>query len=75
MVERAFPRKLPDEFIVDLKRLVLLLGSQRAVSTKLGTGHNSVGRWLRGELLPNFRSYIKVKQLIEEELGRVLEEG
>lgn len=64
-------KDIMDDFILDVRRIVILTGSQRKASERLGVGLNSVARWFRGESLPSFRNYIKVRVEMDKMLTEI----
>jgi len=70
MRPQDIPKHIIENFIADVRRLCIIYGSQKEAAIRLGVSDDAVNLWFNGRQLPNLSAYIKVKQLIAEEMEK-----
>ena len=60
------PRKITEDFIADVRRLILVHGTQSAAGRAVGVSWDSLHRWSTGSHIPSFAQYLLVKRAIGE---------
>lgn len=67
-------KKIVEDFIADVRKLTIIIGSRSKTALMLNVSVRSIKRWFLGDGLPLFSHYLAVKCLLADELARAKRE-